>query len=38
MKPILMLAGPEGGGKTTLARELAATAAGPVAYFEGDKF
>jgi adenylate kinase family enzyme len=33
-----MLSGPVGAGKTTVARQLIACAAGPIAYIEGDTF
>ena len=38
MKSIVILSGPIGAGKTTVARELVASAAGPVAHIEGDTF
>jgi len=38
MKSIVMLSGPVGAGKTTVARELLAVSTGPTAYIEGDKF
>jgi adenylate kinase family enzyme len=38
MKSIILLSGPVGAGKTTVARELIACAAGPMAYIEGDTF
>jgi hypothetical protein len=38
MKPIILLSGPVGAGKTTVARELIACSAGPMAYIEGDTF
>jgi adenylate kinase family enzyme len=37
-KSIVILSGPIGAGKTTVARELVALSTGPVAYIEGDKF
>jgi adenylate kinase family enzyme len=38
MKPIIILSGPVGAGKTTVARELVACLPEPVAYIEGDTF
>src|SRR5580658_3975055 len=38
MKSIILLSGPVGAGKTTVARELIACSAGPMAYIEGDTF
>jgi adenylate kinase family enzyme len=38
MKPIVLLSGPPGAGKTTVAKELVKISRGPVAYIEGDKF
>lgn len=38
MKPIVLLSGPVGAGKTTIARELVAISPSPIAYIEGDKF
>lgn len=38
MKPIIVLSGPVGAGKTTVARELIASSPGPAAYMEGDIF
>lgn len=38
MKPIVLLSGPPGSGKTTVAKELVKISSGPVAYIEGDKF
>jgi adenylate kinase family enzyme len=38
MKPIILLSGPVGAGKTTVARELIACSAGPMTYIEGDTF
>lgn len=38
MKPIILLSGPVGAGKTTVARELIASSPGPVVYMEGDTF
>ena len=38
MRPILVLSGPIGAGKTTVARALVASAVGPSAYIEGDTF
>jgi chloramphenicol 3-O-phosphotransferase len=38
MKPIVMLSGPVGAGKSTVAQELIALSAAPVACIEGDKF
>jgi adenylate kinase family enzyme len=37
-KPVVILSGPIGAGKTTVARELIAAAGGPNAYIEGDVF
>ncbi|MGH9737153.1 MAG: AAA family ATPase [Candidatus Acidiferrales bacterium] len=38
MGAVIMLSGPVGAGKTTVARELIPTLAGPVSYIEGDTF
>jgi chloramphenicol 3-O-phosphotransferase len=38
MKSIILLSGPVGAGKTTVARELVASATDPVVYIEGDTF
>jgi hypothetical protein len=38
MKPIIILSGPVGAGKTTVARELIASSPGPLSYIEGDTF
>jgi adenylate kinase family enzyme len=38
MKSIILLSGPIGAGKTTVARELIACSAGPMVYVEGDSF
>ncbi|MBS1526511.1 MAG: AAA family ATPase [Bacteroidetes bacterium] len=38
MKPIVLLSGPPGAGKTTVAKELVKISQGSVAYIEGDKF
>ena len=38
MKSIILLSGPIGAGKSTVALELIKSAPGPVAYIEGDKF
>ena len=38
MKSIVILSGPIGAGKTTVARELVALSAAPLAYIEGDTF
>lgn len=38
VKPILILSGPPGAGKTTIAKELVKQLPGPVANIEGDKF
>jgi tRNA uridine 5-carbamoylmethylation protein Kti12 len=38
MKPIILLSGPPGAGKTTVASELVKISPGPVAYIEGDIF
>jgi predicted kinase len=38
LKPIILLSGPPGAGKTTVARELVSILPGPVVCIEGDKF
>jgi hypothetical protein len=38
MKSVIMLSGPVGAGKTTVARELVSRMQGEVAYIEGDEF
>ena len=38
MKPIIILSGPVGAGKSTVACELMTLLPGPVSYIEGDKF
>lgn len=38
MKSVIMLSGPVGAGKTTVARELVSLMQGEVAYIEGDSF
>ena len=38
MKPIVILSGPVGAGKTTVAKELVDISPPPVVYIEGDKF
>ena len=38
MKPIILLSGPVGAGKTTVARDLITSSPGPMAYIEGDTF
>jgi len=38
MKPVVVLSGPVGAGKTSVAWELIALSPGPVAYIEGDLF
>jgi gluconate kinase len=38
MKSIILLSGPVGAGKTTVARELVASSPSPLAYIEGDTF
>ncbi|HUB62101.1 MAG TPA: AAA family ATPase [Puia sp.] len=38
MKSIILLSGPVGAGKTTVARELIACSTGPMVYVEGDTF
>jgi predicted kinase len=38
MKPVILLSGPVGAGKTTVARQLIASSPHPVAYIEGDTF
>jgi guanylate kinase len=37
-KSILILSGPVGAGKSTVARELVSSATGPIAFIEGDTF
>jgi cytidylate kinase len=38
IKPIILLSGPIGAGKTTVARELIASSPASVAYVEGETF
>jgi gluconate kinase len=38
MKSIVLLSGPVGAGKTTIAKELIASSTGTIAYIEGDTF
>ena len=38
MGSVIMLSGPVGAGKTTVARELIALLPGPISYIEGDTF
>ena len=38
VKSIILLSGPVGAGKSTVARELIASLPDPIAYVEGDKF
>ncbi len=38
IKPIVLLSGPVGAGKTTLAKEMIKSAVDPMVYIEGDKF
>src|SRR6188508_1636732 len=38
MKPIVLLSGPVGAGKSTVAKELIAISPGPLSYIEGDTF
>jgi predicted kinase len=38
IKPLVIISGPIGAGKTTVARELVAASPPPVTYIEGDKF
>ena len=38
MGTVIMLSGPVGAGKTTVARELIAIMPGPLSYIEGDAF